>query len=190
MAMFESFHGRGLVAAALICAGLAGCGQTEATTAASSHASAFDLAFITNLYNLVETDRDLLGNELASKPDPRIAALASDLLSEANTVYATVQPIAAQDGIIWPDQATFESRSDLQTRLGSVLTTGSYDYDQQFFEDEIDLHKQVIQRAEQMAGEPNGDPKLRAISKKALAVLKTNLKRLQDLQGEMQAAAR
>ena len=44
---------------------LAGCGREEATAPAQAHVSSYDLSFITNLYNVVEFDRQVIGQELA-----------------------------------------------------------------------------------------------------------------------------
>jgi predicted outer membrane protein len=166
---------------------LAGCGREEATAPAQAHVSSYDLSFITNLYNVVEFDRQVIGQELARTPDPRVAALARDLLREANDMDAKVRPIAEREGIVPPDTVSFRQRADLQTRIASVMGTGTYDFDEEFLTDEIDSHVEALQRVKDMAAEPAGNPELKALSEQAAGLLQTNLDRLRALQAEKQS---
>jgi predicted outer membrane protein len=179
----------GVAAAAIAMSLLSGCGRTEATAPGQAHVSAYDLDFITNLYNVVEFDREVIGNELGRTPDPRVAALARDLLSEANKLAAEVKPIADREGIVQPTQVTFQRGSDLHTRIASVMATGTYDFDQEFLSDEIDSHEEALRRAREMSEQPAGDPQLKAISLRATALLTTNLARLNALQKQLKASA-
>ena len=179
----------GVAAAILASSCLPGCGRTEATAPGQAHVSAYDLDFITNLYNVVEFDREIIASELARTPDPRVAALARDLLAEANALAAEVEPVADREGIVQPTQVTFQRGSDLHTRIASVMATGTYNFDQEFLSDEIDSHEEALRRAREMSDQPAGDPQLKAISVRATALLKTNLGRLNALQTQLKANA-
>ena len=64
--------------ALLTCVSLSDCGRTEAVAPSHPDVSAYDLEFITNLYNVVEFDREVIGTELNRSTDPRAAALAAE----------------------------------------------------------------------------------------------------------------
>ena len=100
---------------------------------------------------------------------------------------AKVRPIAEREGIVPPDTVSFRQRADLQTRIASVMGTGTYDFDEEFLTDEIDSHVEALQRVKDMAAEPAGNPELKALSEQAAGLLQTNLDRLRALQAEKQS---
>jgi predicted outer membrane protein len=169
---------------------LAGCASTTATAPPGSHASASDLSFVTNLYNVVDFDRQVTDELLAKNPDPRVAALARDLLAQGDSLEARVAPIAAAEGILPPVGQRFAQRADLQVKIASVMGSNPINYDQEYLADEVYSHEQALQSAREMADQPGGNPQLMAISTDATGVLQTNLSRLRTLQSQVVVDAR
>ena len=163
---------------------LAGCEQTTATAPTASAASPRDLAFITDLTNVVMFDRQVIGEELARKGDPRVQALAADLLAQANAMQAKVTPIAERDGITPPDTMSFSHLADRHARLDAIIKTGHYDLDEEFLKDEIASHEQAVADVDKFIHEPSGDPDLHILSTEGIIRLRFNLQRLEDLQKE------
>jgi predicted outer membrane protein len=179
----------GMAAAAVLALlALPGCERTQAIASAASTASPADLAFMTDMYNVVGFDRQVIGAELKRPSDPRVAALAQDLLAQANAFDAKVRPIAERDGIEPPDAITFERAADHHDRLHAILTTGHADDDQFFLQDEIASHKQALMYVDTILHQPSGDPALKALSVEGVIRLRFNLQRLETLQREMLAA--
>ena len=162
-------------------AGLGGCAQT-ATAPAASHVAQSDLHFITGLYNIVSFDRTIIGQEARRPSDPRVAALASQILDQANGFYAKVEPVANRDGIQPPENVTLTQQSDLHARVAALMAAGKYDYDQEFLSDEIAGHKSILAEADRTIQEPSGDPELRALIQEGATHLRTNLGKLEQLQ--------
>ncbi len=177
-----------LGAAGLAAAMLTGCERTVATAPPASVASARDLAFITDLYNVVAFDRQVIGEELARHGDPRVEALAADLLAQANGMDAKVRPIAERDGIQPPDAASFKRIADHHARLDAIVATGHYDYDAEFLNDEIASHREAVASVDRFIHEPSGDPQLQILSTEGIIRLRFNLQRLEALQKERLAA--
>ena len=177
-----------LGAAAAATAMLAGCERTIATAPPASVASARDLAFITDLYNVVAFDRQVIGEELSRAGDPRVEALAADLLAQANAMDAKVRPIAARDGIEPPEAASFKRIADHHARLAAIVATGHYDYDAEFLADEIASHREAVAAVDRFIHEPSGDPALQVLSTEGIIRLRFNLQRLEALQHERLAA--
>ena len=164
---------------------LAACGRTEATAPPEKHVSAYDLDFVTNLYNVVEFDKEVIGQELARTGDPRVQALARDLLRQANEISAKVKPIAESEGIQPPEALSFQQRADLHTRIASIMATSTYNFDQEFLNDEIYSHEEALRRVQQMNQEPSGDAELKSLAQEAEGLLRTNLDRLKALQAQV-----
>jgi len=166
--------------------GMAGCAPesqtaTTATAPAGSNVSQGDLAFITNAYNIVEFDRTIALQAQSSAHDPRVRALAADLVREAEAFRAKVKPVADAAGIRPPETLSFGQRSDLQERMVGLNRTGSRAYDRQFLEDEIATHQEALRRQQQMADDPGGNPQLKALAVEGTQILRTNLAKLQAL---------
>ncbi len=176
------------ILALVAAAALAGCANTNATVPLGSNVSPNDVAFVSNLYNVVDFDQDIIGPALARNPDPRVASLAKDFLAQGNALEARVKPIAEQEGIQPPVGERFTQRADLHTRIASEMQNSRVDFDQEFLTDEIFSHEQALQSAQEMANSPGGNPQLKAISATATEVLATNLARLRKLQGELLAS--
>ena len=166
---------------------LAGCASTTATAPPGTSASASDLSFVTNLYNVVDFDRQVTAELLAKNPDPRVATLARDLVAQGNSLEARVAPIAASEGILPPQGQRFTQRADLQVKIASVMGSNRIDYDQEYLADEVYSHEQALESARAMAGETGGNPHFVAISADATGVLQANLLRLKTLQSQMVA---
>ena len=164
---------------------LSGCVNTNATAPLGSRASASDLSFVTNLYNVVDFDRQVTGELLAKNPDSRVATLARDLLAQGDSLEARVAPIAAAEGILPPEGQRFTQRADLQVKIASVMGSNPINYDQEYLADEVYSHEQALKSARAMAGEAGGNPKFVAISTDATGVLEANLVRLKTLQTQM-----
>jgi predicted outer membrane protein len=173
------------IACALTAAPLVGCGQTEATSPSHSNLSAFDLAFVTNLYNVAQYDYDLTQQELGHTSDPRVLALANDLLKDANALVAKVKPIADREGIVAPNSTRFGQRVDLQMRLAAITASSLGNFDVEYLDDEIESHEEAIQSADKMANVPGGNPELRTLAQEGRQILITNLARLKQLRGQM-----
>jgi predicted outer membrane protein len=173
-----------LVSASLLVA-LAACGRTEAVAPPGRNVSAYDLDFITNLYNVVEFDKEVIGQELARTGDPRVQALARDLLRQANEMSAKVKPIADREGIQPPQVLSFQQRADLHTRIVSIMATSTYDFDQEFLDDEIYSHEDALSRVQQMNQEPVGNSELKSFAGEATGLLQTNLDRLKALKAQL-----
>ena len=167
---------------------LSGCANPNATAPVGKNVSPNDVAFVTNLYNVVDFDQDIIGPALARNPDPRVATLARDFLAEGDALEAQVKPIAEQEGIQPPQGERFTQRADLHTRIASEMQNSRVDFDQEFLTDEIFSHEQALASAREMQASPGGNPELKAISKAATGVLETNLDRLKTLQGELLAS--
>jgi predicted outer membrane protein len=161
------------------------CVGTEATAPAGSKATERDLAFITSLYNIVEFDRRVIGQEMARSHDPRVAALAKDILDQANNFDAKVQPIAARDGITEPERVSLFRQSDMHSRVAEITGGGTVDFDQDFIADEIAAHRQILAQADDVMNEPSGDPELKALAQEGVQHLRTNLARLEELQAQL-----
>jgi predicted outer membrane protein len=167
---------------------LAGCAQTTATAPRASAASARDLAFMTDLYDVVAFDRQVIREEQASAGDPRVEALAADLLAQANAMDAKVAPIAARDGITPPNSLSFKRIADRRARLDAIAATGHYDPDAEFLTDEITSHREAVADVGTYIREPSGDPALKTLSTEGIIRLRFNLQRLEALQKERLAA--
>ena len=172
----------GRLAACALAVAVAGCAQTTATAPVASTASPRDLAFITDLTNVVMFDRQVIAEELARKGDPQVQALAVDLLAQANAMQAKVEPIAQRDGIRPPDIMSFKRLEDRHARLDAIIKTGHYDSDAEFLNDEIASHEQAVADVDRFIHEPSGDPDLHVLSTEGIIRLRFNLQRLQELQ--------
>ena len=166
---------------------LAGCAGTNATAPAGSVASASDLSLVTNLYNVIDFDRQITEELLTKEPDPRVAKLARDLVAQGDSLEARVSPIASAEGILPPGGQRFAQRADLQIKIASVMGSNPIDYDREYLSDEVYSHEQALQSARAMAGQPGGNPQLMAISAEATGVLEVNLGRLKNLQSKIVA---
>ncbi len=166
---------------------LAGCASTTATTPSGSTASASDVGFVTNLYNVIDFDHEVIDQLLAKNPDPRVAALARDFLAQGNELQARVSPIAAREGILPPQGQRFVQRADLQARIASVTGNSPINFDREFLADEVYSHEQALKSARAMSQQTDGNPQLMAISAEATGVLQANLARLNTLQSQMVA---
>ena len=113
---------------------LLGC-QTSATAPANRHVAQSDLEFVTGLTNLVEFDRAVIGDELQRSSDPRVKDIALYLKSDVETFSARVQTVAARDGISPPVDMRLIKRSDMQSRIATLMATSHYDFDQEFVSD-------------------------------------------------------
>ena len=164
---------------------LLGC-QTSATAPADRHVSQSDLDFVTGLTNLVEFDRTVIGDELQRSSDPRVKALALDLESRVEAFHAKVQTVAVKDGISPPSDMSLVKRSDMQSRIATLMATSRYDFDQEFVSDELAGNQEILAQAEHTIQEPSGDPELRALLREALSRLRTNVARLTSLQSQLQ----
>ena len=161
------------------------CSGTEATAQAGSKVTDRDLAFITSLYNIVEFDRQVIGQEMRRSHDPRVGELATDILAQANKFDARVQPIAARDGITEPERVTLYQQSDMHSRVAAITGGGTVDFDQEFISDEIAAHRQILAEADEIMNEPSGDPELKALAQEGVQHLRTNLTRLEALQSQL-----
>lgn len=166
---------------------LAGCSSTMATAPLGSRVSANDLSFVTNLYNIVDFDREITTGLLAKGPDPRVAALARDFVAQGDSLIARVAPIAAAEGILPPGGQRFAQRADLQVKIASVMGSRPIDYDQEYLADEVYSHEQALQSARAMANQSEGSPQLMAASADATKILEVNLSRLRALQLQLLA---
>lgn len=164
---------------------VAGCANTTATAPAGSNVNATDLAFVTNLYNVVDFDREVIGEVLPKNPDPRIAALGREFLVEGNNLEAQVSPIAAREGILPPEGQRFTQRADLQARIASVTGNSPIDYDQEFLADELYSHEQALESARTRSQQPGANPELFAISKEGIGTLEADIAKLKSLQAQM-----
>ena len=173
-----------LLAVLALGAGMGGCAQT-ATAPATSHVAQSDLHFITGLYNIVSFDRRVIGQEARRPSDPRVAALATQILDQANGFYAKVEPVAARNGIQPPEQVSLTQQSDLHSRVAALMAAGKYDYDQEFLSDEIAGHKEILAEADRTIQEPSGDPELRALIEEGATHLRSNLGKLEQLQSAL-----
>ena len=143
-----------------------------------------DLAFITELTNVVAFDRQIIREELDRKGNPRVQALAADLLAQANGMDAKVKPIAERDGIVPPTDISFHRLADRHARLDAIITTGHYDFDAEFLNDEIASHRRAVADVDRFIHEPSGDPELHVLSTEGIIRLRFNLQRLEALQRE------
>lgn len=169
---------------------VSGCAPPEraaATAPAGSNVSQTDLNFVTNAYNVVEFDRLAAAQAQTRAADPRVRALAADLLREANAFRDQVKPIADSMGIQPPDTVTFAQRPDLQVRVSDLIRTGGPSYDRGFLDDEIATHREALRRQQDMAGGASGDPRLRALSGQGTEILRTNLAKLEALRRQVSA---
>ena len=164
---------------------LLGC-QTSATAPADRHVSQSDLDFITGLTNLVEFDRAVIGDELQRSSDPRVKALALDLKARIEAFQTKVQTVAGKDGISPPADISLVRRSDMHSRIATLMATSRYDFDQEFVSDELVGNQQILSQAEHTIQEPSGDPELRALLREALSRLRMNVARLTTLQAQLQ----
>lgn len=167
-------------------AALPGC-HTSAEAQKFSRASPNDLLFITTLYNIVEFDRQVIPPEVARTSDPRVVALAQELMAQADSFNARVLPIATRDGITEPQLVTFSQQSDLHDRIAALMGSRNYDYDQEFLDDEIYAHREAIRRSKQMSADPTGDPELRSLAAEGLTLLQNNLSKLETLKSALLA---
>ena len=174
-------HLSGLIAALA----LLGC-QTSATAPANRHVAQSDLEFVTGLTNLVEFDRAVIGDEMQRSSDPRVKDIALYLKSDVETFSVRVQTVAVRDGISPPVNMRLIKRSDMQSRIATLMATSHYDFDQEFVSDELVGNQQILLQAEQTVQEPSGDPELRALLSEALSRLRTNVTRLKTLQAQLQ----
>jgi predicted outer membrane protein len=165
---------------------LAGC-QQSATAPDSRHVSDSDLQFITGLTNLVEFDHRVTGSAWRKTADPRVKALADDLVARVDAFHARVQLVAARDGISPPVNMSLFEQSDMHTRVAALMASSRYDFDQEFLSDEIIGNKQVLQQAQDVVREPAGDPELRALVTEAVGRLQENIARLESLQAQMKS---
>ena len=166
-------------------AAVSGCGQTSATAPVGSNVSPADLAFITNAYNVTEFDRTIAAEAQTRASDPRVRALAAELLLEANQFRDKVNPVAEQLGIQPPAVVSFGQRADLQERVANLIRTGGHDYDREFLDDEIATHEEALSRQQRMAADSGGNPQLRALSAEGTGLLRTNLAKLQALRSQL-----
>ena len=166
---------------------LAGCASPNATAPAGSTASATDVGFVTNLYNVVDFDHEVIDQVLAKNPDPRVASLARDFMAQGNELEARVSPIAAREGILPPQGQRFVQRADLQSRIASVTGNSPINFDQEFLADEVYSHEQALKSARAMSQQTDGNPQLMAISQEATGVLQANLSSLNKLQAQIVA---
>ena len=171
---------------AMICVlALAGCTDTASTAPGARDVSATDLAFVTNLYNVIDFDREVIGELLPRNPDPRVAALAHQFLTQGDSLEAQVRPIAAREGILPPAGQRFVQSADLQSRIASVLGNRPIDIDQEFIADELYSHEQALQTARTRAQQPGANAELLAISKEGIGILENDIAQLKTLQGEL-----
>ena len=167
---------------------IAGCVSTVASAPPASVATPRDLAFITELTKVVAFDRTLIREELSRPGDPRVKALASDLLEQAEGIDAKVRPIAERDGIQPPDAVMIERAADRHARLATPETAGRTDYDEAFLESEILSHEQAVAAVDTFIHQPSGDPALQKLSVEGIIRLRFNLQRLEALQKAHQSA--
>ena len=163
---------------------LLGC-QTSATAPANRHVARSDLEFVTGLTNLVAFNRAVIGDELQRSSDPRVKEIALYLKSDVETFSARVQTVAARDGISPPVDMRLFTRSDMHSRIATLMATSHYDFDKEFVSDELVGNQQILSQAEQTIQEPSGDPELRALLSEAVSRLRTNVTRLQTLQAQL-----
>jgi predicted outer membrane protein len=165
---------------------LSGC-QQSATAPQNPRVSQTDLDFITGLTNLAEFDHRVIRSELHFNPDPRVKDLALDLQSRIEAFRARVQPVAIRNGIQPPATMTLFERSDMHSRIATLMATSKYDFDQEFLDEELHGNQEVLRQAEQVVAEPSGDPEMHALAVEAVGRLKDNIRRLQSLQVEMRS---
>jgi predicted outer membrane protein len=157
---------------------LAGCQRTAATATAGSGVSQDNLDFISNAYNIITFDEETCRVAQTQARDPRVKALAQQLLDQATAFREKVKPIADSLGIMPPSVL----RSDLRVRLAHQRLQHGLDFDQTFLEDEIASHTDALNSQEMMMTMQGGDPRLVEFSKQGTALLKANLEKLRSLQ--------
>lgn len=166
---------------------IAGCANDTATAPISDKVTATDLAFVTNFYNVIDFDREVIQNLLSKNPDPRVASLAREFLTEGDSLEAQVRPIAEREGILPPQGQHFVQRADLHARIASVMGDQPIDFDQEFIADETYSHEQALQNAKARSQQPGSNPELREISKQAIKILEVDIVKLKKLRSEMAA---
>ncbi len=161
--------------------GLAGCQRTEAVAKPGSTANAADLDFITNAYDVIHFDTELCTTAETQATNPKVKAMASRILQEAETFRAKVKPIAEAEGITPPAVL----RNDLRIRLGHARLQNGTGFDQTFIADEIATHQEALQRAQMMMTDTAVSPQLKAFAQEGTTLLHDNLVALAGLQKQV-----
>lgn len=112
---------------------LAACETPTAQTTANSPASPAEVSFVTNAYQIIKFDREEGDLAKTEAQDPRVKALAQDLVTEANQFAAQLDPVAASAGITPPNVL----RNDLRVRLGHMRLQHGLDFDRSYLNDQI-----------------------------------------------------
>jgi len=182
-----TFTRRAALTTAVLAAGtaLAGC-QSARPTSSSGDMSPDDLDFVANAYNIIEFDRQECVIAQTQARTPEVRALAAQLLQQANDFDERLRPIAASAGIKPPAVL----RTDLRVRAGRLRLGQGLDFDRAFIDDQIVSHQDALNLQEMVVSSPGTNPQLQALSRQGTETIRTNLAKLQELQGRMRTMRR
>ena len=161
---------------------LAGCQTTQASaTSSGGDMSVADLEFVTNAFDIINFDREECGLAQTQAKSPEVKAIAGTLLAQANQFDAELRPVAQEAGVKPP--TVLPTR--LRIRAGRLRLGQGLDFDRAFLADQIASHQDSLTLQETVINAPSSNARLADLSRRGNALIRTNLARLQALQGQV-----
>lgn len=165
-------------------AGLGACQQPVAQTApgvSSATVSPFSRDFVTSAYQIILFDRAEGKMAQTEAQSPEVRQLATKLVGQADAFETRLAPIAASLGITPPTILDYDRR----LRLGHMRLQRGLDFDTTYLRDQIVSHEDAVNSQEMMMSQPGEDPRLVALSRNGLELIRTNLDTLRALRRQM-----
>jgi putative membrane protein len=135
-----------------------------------------DQDFVTTAFNIMQLDDQEGQLAAVQAADPRVKAIAGDLIAKAETMEPSVDTVLAKDNLTPPARLSDASQGQV-TAL--VPLTGKA-FDRAYLNDQIASHQRgvAVFQAEQASTK---DPQLRQLASNALPVVQESLGKLQAI---------
>ena len=137
-----------------------------------------DANFVTESYRIVQMDNEEGQLAAVQSANPRVRALAAEIVSKANRLYPEMEAAIHKNGITPPRDLP----GDLRARLDRTRSLRGAAFDRSYLADQVETHERALRvfQAEQARTQ---DPAMRALVEEATPVVQEDLAKLQALQG-------